>query len=395
MALITRYVVAELLKIFSFTLFGFTFLMMLIGVGQEAVNMQLGLLPTLRLVPYLLPTALAFAVPASILFAVCLVYGRLSSDNEIIAAKSLGVSPFVLLRPGFILAFLLSLVAVWLNDIAFSWGYAGVHRVVIQSVEEIAYGMLRTQRSYQNERFSIHVSHVEGRKLMNPVIKLRINDNTPPLNVIAAEAELKSDLSKGTLSLLLIDSEYEAGDNVKGHWPGPVTQEIPLAFASTKGQGPTSPAHLPLRQISGETKAQVEKIEQFRQRYASEAAFFLASGKVREMDDPSWNLRRDEIRRGIARLHRLRTEPWRRYASGFSCLCFVMIGAPLAVRLRNSDYMTTFGICFLPILLFYYPLLAYGLDQAKSGELPPYIVWLANLVCGAIGLWQLRYVLRY
>ncbi|MGV3605669.1 MAG: LptF/LptG family permease [Planctomycetaceae bacterium] len=393
MTLITRYVVEELLKIFSFTLFGFTGLMMLIGVGQEAVNMQLGLLPTFRLIPFLLPTALAFAVPASILFAVCLVYGRLSSDNEIIAAKSLGISPFVLLRPGLVLAFLLSLVAVWLNDIAFSWGYAGVQRVVIQSVEEIAYGMLKTQRSYQNDRFSIHVSHVEGRRLMNPVIKLRINESTL-LNVVAAEAELKSDLSKGTLSLKLIDSEYEAGNGIKGYWPTEVF-DIPLAFASSKGQGPTSPANLPLRQIAGEMKSQDEKIEQSRLRHASEVAFFLSSGNVAKLDDPSWNARREEVRKGVSRMHRLRTEPWRRYASGFSCLCFVLIGAPLAVRLRNSDYMTTFGICFLPILIFYYPLLAYGLDQAKSGELPPYVVWLANVVCGAIGLWQLRFVQRY
>ncbi len=395
MALITRYVVVELLKIFSFTLFGFTFLMMLIGVGQEAVNMQLGLLPTFRLIPYLLPTALAFAVPASILFAVCMVYGRLSSDNEIVAAKSLGITPFVLMRPCFVLAFLLSLVAVWLNDIAFSWGHAGVQRVVIQSVEEIAYGMLRTQRSYQNERFSIHVSHVEGRKLMNPAIKLRINEDTPPLNVIAEEAELESDLTNNTLTLHLFNCEYEAGDNVKGHWPGHTEQVLPLSFASAKGEATTSPAHLPLRQINGETREQIEKNEMLRQRMASEVTFQLVSGKIRDLADPNWNVRRDDVRKGQARLFRLRTEPWRRYASGFSCLCFVLIGAPVAVRLRNSDYMQTFGLCFLPILVLYYPLLAYGLDQAKAGELPPYIVWLANAVCAAIGLWQLRYVLRY
>jgi len=39
-----------------------------------------------------------------------------------------------------------------------------------------------------------------------------------------------------------------------------------------------------------------------------------------------------------------------------------------------------------PILIGYYPLLMYGIDQAKSGNLPPYSVWLANLVCGGTGL---------
>jgi lipopolysaccharide export system permease protein len=52
-------------------------------------------------------------------------------------------------------------------------------------------------------------------------------------------------------------------------------------------------------------------------------------------------------------------------------------------------------MCFGPILVGYYPLLMYGIDQAKSGFLPPYSVWLANLVCGGIGLLFLRRVIRY
>jgi lipopolysaccharide export system permease protein len=94
-------------------------------------------------------------------------------------------------------------------------------------------------------------------------------------------------------------------------------------------------------------------------------------------------------------LHRLRTEPWRRWSSGFSCLCFVLVGAPLAIRKRTSDLMTTFGLCFGPILLLYYPFFAYGLDRAKSGELPPYTVWVANLVLATLGLWLIKKVVRY
>ena len=67
----------------------------------------------------------------------------------------------VLLRPAFALAFILSLVAVWLNDVAYSWGQQGMQRVVIESVEEICYGMLRAQRSYSNPRFSIIVKDVD------------------------------------------------------------------------------------------------------------------------------------------------------------------------------------------------------------------------------------------
>ena len=102
------------------------------------------------------------------LFTVCLIYGRMSADNEIIATKALGITPTVLLWPAWILAFGLSLVGVWLTDLAFSWGAVGAQRVVIHSVEEIVYGMLRTQRSYANQRFSIIVKDVQDRKLIRP-----------------------------------------------------------------------------------------------------------------------------------------------------------------------------------------------------------------------------------
>ena len=81
--------------------------------------------------------------------------------------------------------------------------------------------------------------------------------------------------------------------------------------------------------------------------------------------------------------------------NGFSCFAFVLVGVPLAVRMRNSDVWTSFAVCFLPILAVYYPLLAFGVDQAKSGELPPYCVWAGNVVLIAVGAILVRRVLRF
>ena len=40
-----------------------------------------------------------------------------------------------------------------LNDIAVSWGHDGVERVVLESLEEIAYGRLRTDKKLQHRPF--------------------------------------------------------------------------------------------------------------------------------------------------------------------------------------------------------------------------------------------------
>ncbi|MGB0761423.1 MAG: LptF/LptG family permease, partial [Rubripirellula sp.] len=95
------------------------------------------------------------------------------------------------------------------------------------------------------------------------------------------------------------------------------------------------------------------------------------------------------------RLIRLQTEPWRRWAWGFSCLFFVFVGAPLAMIAKTSDYWSTFGLCFLPTLLAYYPLFIFGLEQAKDGNLPPYGVWMGNAIMVMIGTILITRVRRY
>jgi lipopolysaccharide export system permease protein len=72
-----------------------------------------------------------------------------------------------------------------------------------------------------------------------------------------------------------------------------------------------------------------------------------------------------------------------------------MVGVPVAIRLRTADLWTSFALCFLPILGVYYPLLAFGVGRAKAGDLPPYFVWMGNVILVAVGYWFLRRTVRY
>ena len=394
-ATITRYVAWDLLRVFGQALGSLTMFIMLILIGAEATRMNLGPGPTVQIMQYMLPMALAFAIPAASLFAVCFVYGRLSADNEMVAVKSLGISPMSLLWPGFFLAFVLSLIAVWMNNVAYSWGQNGMQRVVIQSVEEIAYRLLRSQKSYSNPRFSIVVRDVQGRTLIRPIINFQQNKDMPPCTLTAAEAEFRSNLERGTLVLSLTDYEIDFGDGNAVRDSKTLDYEIPLASASVKEQRIGSPQQLPLSEISARIDQQRAEILRLQQALAAEAGFELLSGNVDALNGGAWQSKHYLLSDAQNRLNRLRTEPWRRWASGFSCLAVVLLGAPLAIRFRNADYISTFGMCFIPILIGYYPLLMYGIDQAKAGVLPPYSVWLANIVCSGVGLFFIRRVIRY
>src|SRR5262245_65645134 len=169
---ITRYITWELVGWLAIVLVGLTSVLVLMVVLLEASRMNLGLGPTLRLLPYSLPMALAYSAPCATLFTVCLIYGRMSADNEVIATKALGITPTALLWPAWILAFVLSLVGVWLTDLAFSWGQVGVQRVVVQSVVAIAYGMRSPTNSCANMRLSIVIKKLHNHKLIRSYMRL-------------------------------------------------------------------------------------------------------------------------------------------------------------------------------------------------------------------------------
>jgi lipopolysaccharide export system permease protein len=209
------------------------------------------------------------------------------------------------------------------------------------------------------------------------------------------EAELRSNLDRNTLILVLKDAEIETGDGLRSVLPGITEQEIPLRYASAREMKEDSPTQVSLGRMPREIEAQYEAIESLERVLAADVGLALVTGDLHTLGEQSWKPRRKALAEARNRLHKLQTEPWRRWASGFSCLCFVMVGVPLAILWRKADVMSTFAVCFIPILCLYYPLLAFGLDRAKAGALPPYTVWAANLLLVAIGLYLLRRVIRY
>jgi lipopolysaccharide export system permease protein len=395
MTIFTRYVLAELAKIFLTTLVAMTLMMIIIGVVAEATKQGLGPTQIVRLLPYILPNSLVFTIPGTALFAVSLVYGRMSSSNEIVALKSAGVSPLAVLWPAIIISTLLSFATVWLNDVAVSWGTQGVQRVVIESVEEIIYGMLRTQRAYSTKEISINVKGVDGKKLIRPTVVLPQKDSRPALTIMAEWAEMRSDFDEGMLRIAFHDFHVLGEGSITAQNPDTQEIAIPLFSASRADQRTVVPARMALRDIPSRKAKHLKRIANWRRDISFHAATDFLTGDFAELASDDWKVRTDVIRWDLGDLHRFETEPQRRWANGFSCLAFVLVGAPLAIRRRNADVLTSFFLCFLPILIFYYPLLIFGLNGAKEGTLWPCSVWLGNAIMGIWGLRQMCWVLRY
>lgn len=391
------YILWEVGTLFVVSLVAFTTLIMLAGVVQQLLSAGIGPMAIVQVIPFVLPIALQFALPATLLFAVCSVYGRISADNEIVAIKAAGITPMKIISPALILGLLISPVAVWFNDLAVSWGEPGIIRVAMLSVEEVAYRFLATQGHYSTQDgFSISVDGIgpDGREMIAPRIRFQGKSGGPPIEITARSGWLKLIPETEMLRIRLVDSQINGGVDYEGAIPGIHETDIPLAQAARKGKGAKKPTSFALRQISSEVHHQQEMLRRTEEILAARTAFGLTSGRYDWLDDARTHETLGSLIGGRERLNRLYTEPWRRSASGFSCFFFAWVGIPFAIWRRNADYMTSFGLCFLPILLIYYPFFAFGLSRSKDGSWPPYSVWLGNLVLLAVGAWLLRKVYR-
>ena len=182
-------------------------------------------------------------------------------------------------------------------------------------------------------------------------------------------------------------SSASLAETVAGLSPPPdtIVREVPLDAVSRKGATSRSPSEIAMADFATARVAQMEKIRQVEQMAAGKAAMGLLTGRLEWTTPWATESERQKLKHERRTLARIVVEPWRRWANGFSALCFVLVGAPMAIRMRNADFLTSFFLCFLPILIVYYPVFMLGVDGAKDGRLPPVAVWMGNLLIAAWG----------
>ena len=382
MYILTRYVIWEVLKFFLGALISLTLVLTFTLGMREGFQQGAPALVMLWIMPFMLPEILGITIPVSMLFSVCSVFGRMTGANEIVALKSLGISPMAIVWPAIVLAAFLSLGTVRMYEIAATWCKPSVKRILAESLEAIAYSMLQKNHSIDRDQFSILVKRVDKRKLIQPTITI----NGPPrITIRAAEAELRTDWKAHTLLFIYRDAEVDFEDGngkytatstgKEEQYPLPLEVPVPPRYNRdwvALGDVPTLIAELQT------TLRQLERLHE-----ASRALGIPESSEDAEKISEYKHL-----------IYCLRSEPYRRWANGFTCLCFALMGIPVAMLLRHADVLTNFFVCFLPILAIYYPLLLLSNNLATSGK-PPVCFWMANVVLAIPAVALLRQIIRH
>ncbi len=115
---IPLYIFKELYPLFVFANIFFIFLLLiekLIQIADLFLGNNVSIVLILETILLLTPALLVLTIPLASLLAVMLVFSRLSSDSEMIAIRSIGVSTFSVLKPVIIFAIIATCLALALS----------------------------------------------------------------------------------------------------------------------------------------------------------------------------------------------------------------------------------------------------------------------------------------
>ena len=287
----------------------------------------------------------------------------MAASNELIALSSLGISPFKVIRPVLLVATLLSLGCVWLYDIGEWWGQKGIHQVLIDSAEEIAYRFLRTKHSYAKGEVSLNVKSVEGRRLIRPTLVVE----PPGLPRAGHRVRRRRGAAQQRPRAQSVDHHASRHglyrqrglDGLSGHdgtSGGGGRNQQPRALAAAIPQ-PGEPGGRPRKSphVPGPTGKGPAAV----------------AGRLDGHAAPSrWLRRRKPWKPSASHLHWIESQIHRRWTNGFFCLAYVIIGIPVAMHVRSRDYLTSFFACFLPVVVFNHPLHNICIKMAEAGRAP-------------------------
>jgi lipopolysaccharide export system permease protein len=377
MRLLERYIFLELVRVFTMMLIVITCLLVFVGAFGQMREYGLSAAQAVAILPYIVPSILPFTIPATLLLTVCVVYGRLSGDREIIAAKSAGISIFTLMWPSVFLGAMLSVVALLLLDQVIPWSFANIERIALLATEEIFLDKLRTdnQIHMKDRGLTITVMAVRDRTLIAPIFRYAPNDANA-VTIQAREARLDFDLKQQQVVLRMKRGYIDVPGKTRISFDQQ-DKEFPLP---SQGQR-LKPQRIRMREIGTELNRTTDDLAEFRDRRMLEAGFALSTGDFGKLADSTKKSNRLEELIAAEDLRKLRAEFHNRYATSCSCFFFVMLGSPFAIWMARKDFLTSFLFCFMPILVVYYPVTMMAVNLSKSGQLDPtWAVWLPNSI---------------
>jgi len=377
------YITRQILGGLVMTVLVFTFVLLLGNVLKEVLALLISGQATFGLVAralaLLIPFVLVFALPMGLLTATLLVFGRLSADQELTAARAGGISLVALASPVFLLAAAASCLSAWINlDLAPRARTA--YKELFQRVAvERAASFLEPGRFITDfSGFIVYIAAKQGSQLDHVLIYELTDAQTPKRRLRAERAEILTDTANVEAVLRLYRVTYYDFAQMQSFFSDQV-DAFRLSYRPRTGLSRRT-------QISDMTF--LELTDTLRQLEAVGTGLAPPAGATS-----------DQLREHRRRMNEIRTELTtpvrvhlhRQVAFSFACLGFTLVGVPLGVRAHRRETSAGIAMALLLVAVYYaFVILAQSLqNQPQYG--PHLILWIPNFifqVAGAALLWR-------
>jgi lipopolysaccharide export system permease protein len=392
-----RMIFWELAKVFTLSLLGITGILLMAGIVAEATQQGLNPAQVLEIIPLLIPSTLPYTIPATTLFASCVVYGRLAADNEILAIKAAGINILKVVSPGVLLGLIMSCFTMGMYYRIIPYTHSLMRSMFLNDVEESLYAALARDHSFNQPRlnYAVWVRQVQGRKLLTALFKRRDQNNPERYDIIAwaREAELRVDIPNKQILLHMRNGAIITGDgSTSGYLDDRVFPvDLPAAFLADRPKRARDLSWQEMRRRRAEIVEMEDSISNEIELYMHRD---VVQGAPPDIAQHLANLR-EKKKYTHLEINAVDAEVQMRPALSFGCLCFVLVGCPVGIWFSRSDYLSAFITCFLPIVFVYYPLMLCGTNMAKEGKFNAAVtIWAADVVMAIVGLMLFKRLLR-
>lgn len=361
MKLIDRYLMKELLGPFIFTITATVMIYVGTGVALRIAELlskyDTSFFLVLKLIVSDMPAAIYPSLPMSFLLATLLVFGKMSSSNEITALKSGGISFVRIIMPVAAFGLVVS-------------GFAFLDAQYLVPAGNVTFTNIVTYDVM--EAFPKPRAHEE-----NIIIKDQVKYSAGQYSILYAK---NFDPKSGHFNNICVEF-FDDQKNLTG-----VISADTLIYENNKWL--LHDGKFIALDLAGRTAQTIQFQEQ------------ELVPKKQERDAPAYkkdvaNMSISELRQvielfkheGDSSYKRLEKEAFDRSAIPFASFIMAFIGPPLGIQANRSSSSAGMGLAFA-VLLVYYTIYAIMNVVVENGLVPALFgAWFPNLVCLAVGIW--------
>lgn len=372
--LFDRYVLKEIVPPFALGLLVYTFVLLMnqiLILSEYFIDRGVPLKTVLSLLFYLIPSVLAFTVPMAVLMGILAGLSRMSSDTEITAFKTLGISNRRLLRPVLVFSLCGWLIASFL--LLYSApraNYRFVRTFVGSVLTRIQFTITPREFNETIPRSVLYIQDVAPDNTWENIFVHLAEEGRPPAVIFASRARMNVFGQEKRAVLELFDGTVHTY-----HSQTPEEYQV------------TTFEHREVELDVAGFFASVSDVKSVREKDIGElvrdAAVLkqeLVAQSPGRPEGGSFDWRRRNLSAHWIEIHK-------KFSLPFACFIFAFLGIALGATTRKGGRTSGFTVS-IAVIIVYYILITGGENLAREGHLAPWLgMWGPNLFLALLGMY--------